>query len=81
MGFQVKLPERLMTRREFLFMLGSVYDPLGPAGPFILEGRSIIEKLCKGSATWHERIPRGVGRQWVKWVHRLLGLVSIDTPR
>ena len=25
-----------MTRRELLFMLNSIYDPLGLAGPFIL---------------------------------------------
>ena len=47
LGFQVQLPEKSLTRRGLLSMLSSVYDSLGLYGPFILERRSIIQKLCK----------------------------------
>ena len=47
LGFQVQLPEKSLTRRGLLSMLSSVYDPLGLSGPFILECRLIIQKLCK----------------------------------
>lgn len=46
------------------------------AGPFILEGRSIIQKLCKNNFSWDERIPQDIERQWIKWVHRLFQYVT-----
>ena len=30
---------------------------------------------------WDKRIPQNIERQWVKWVHRLQVLVSINIPR
>ena len=71
----------MTTLTWFIVMLSSVYDPLRLAGPFILEGRSIIHKLCQDNFGWDERIPRNIERQWVKWVHRLQRLVSINIPK
>ena len=57
LGFQVQLPEKPFTRRGLLYLLSSVYDSLGLSRPSILEGRSIIQKLCKNNFSWNEKIP------------------------
>ena len=58
LGFQVQLPEKPLTINGSLSILSSVYDPLGLAGSVILEGRSLIYRLCKGNFSWDERIPQ-----------------------
>ena len=46
-GFKIATEEKPLTRRRLLSTLSSVYDPLGFAALFILEGCIIIQKLCK----------------------------------
>ena len=57
-GFKIVADEKPLARYELLLTLSSVYDPLGLAAPFILEGRIIIHKLCKENSDWDEPIPR-----------------------
>ena len=37
--FKIKLDERPLTKRVMLPVISSIYDPLGFAAPFVLEGR------------------------------------------
>ena len=60
LGFQLQLPNKTLTRRDLLSVLSSVYDPLGISGPFLLEGRSIIQELCKNDLKWDEKIPQDI---------------------
>ena len=56
LGFHLQLPKKPLTRRGLLNMLSSTYDPLGIAGLFLLEGRSIIQELCKNDLNWDEKV-------------------------
>ena len=56
LGFHLQLPKKPSTRRGLLNMLSSTYDPLGIAGLFLLEGRSIIQELCKNDLNWDEKV-------------------------
>ena len=47
LDFQLQLLKKPLTRLSLLSVLGSVYDPLGIAGTFLLEGRSIIQEVCE----------------------------------
>mgnify|MGYP001794661878 CR=1 FL=1 len=44
LGFNVNFKDKSNTRRGFLSMLSSIYDPLGLVAPFILEGRRIASR-------------------------------------
>ena len=56
LGFQLQLPKKPLTRRGLLNILSSAYDPMGIAGPFLLEKRSIIQELCKNNSNWDEKV-------------------------
>ena len=81
LGFQIELKEKPLTRRGLLSTLSSVYDPLGIVAPFILEGRSIIQKLCKGKFKWDETIPEDLKYEWIKWKNKLIDLENIKIAR
>ena len=57
-GFKIAAEEKPLTRHGLLSTLSSVYNPLGFAAPFTLEGRIIIQKLFKENSSWDEPIPR-----------------------
>ena len=57
-GFKIAAEEKPLTCHGLLSTLSSVYDPLGLAAPFILEGCIMIQKLYKEKSAWDEPIPR-----------------------
>ena len=63
LGFQVHIKEKPLTRIGMLSSLSSIYDPLGLAAPFMLEGRRVIQRLRKLNLDWDEQIPDGMARQ------------------
>ena len=48
--FTVNLPPRPLTRRDILSALCSLFDPLGFVSPVILEGKIILQGLCRRKA-------------------------------
>ena len=75
-----KLQEPL-TSCGILSTLSSVYNPLGFAAPFILEGRIIIQKLCKENSAWDETIPRRSKDEWNMLKEKLRSLERIKVAR
>ena len=43
LGFQIVLKGTSLTRRGVLSTIGSVFDPLGIAGPFLLKGKRVLQ--------------------------------------
>ena len=45
--FKIQLKEKPMTRRGVLSTISTIYDPLGIAGPYLLEGKKILlQQIC-----------------------------------
>ena len=70
-SFKLKLDTRTLTKRVMLSMISSIYDPLGFAAPFILEGRRILQRLCNQSIKWGNEISSDVKKEWKKWLVKL----------
>ena len=51
------------------------------AAPFILDGRIIIQKLCKENSAWDEPIPRRSKGEWNIWKEKLRSLEKIKVAR
>ena len=67
LGFKINLKDKPLTRRGMLSTISSVYDPLGVAAPFVLEGRKILQKLCQLKVGWDEKITDNLKKDWVLW--------------
>ena len=56
-----------MTRRGLLSIISSVYDPLGLAAQFLLQGSLLNQELCRANIGWNEVIREKIQIQWTKW--------------
>ena len=70
-GFKVTLKQKPITRRGLLSIISSVYDPVGLAALFLLQGRLINHELHKENLCWDEVIPAKIQLQWTKWEKKL----------
>ena len=75
--FRVSLKDKLLTRRGLLSLPSLVYDPLGLAAPFILEGRKIIQQLCLENKGWDDRISENSQEEWYSWINKMESLKGI----
>ena len=55
--FRVTLKQKSWTRRGQLAVISSLYDPLGFTTPFLLQGKLLIQQLCKENLGRDETIP------------------------
>ena len=69
------------TRRGCLSYLASVYDPLGFASPWLLEGKLILQSLCRKGLGWDEPIDEPNRSAWIKWSHVITNLNTVRVPR
>ena len=76
--FDVHLPKRSFTRRGILSTVASLYDPLGFAGPMILEAKALLQQLCKQRIDWDDPIEHSDVRSWQE---KLPYLNNIKVPR
>ena len=66
-NFCILLSNRPTTRRGILSTVSSVFDPLGFVAPFILEGKKILQELCKDNVGWDEPVSETISTRWLKW--------------
>ena len=45
-----------LTKRVMLSVISSIYDPLGFAAPFVLEGRRILQNFCEQNVKWDVKV-------------------------
>jgi len=61
--------------------VASVYDPLGFLAPFILEGKRILQDICKSGYTWDDPLDDDLKGRWRTWESGLAELEKISIPR
>ncbi|XP_064635761.1 uncharacterized protein LOC135492944 [Lineus longissimus] len=70
-SFAIKIEDRQPTRRGLLFVISSVYDPLGLAAPFILPAKILLQRLCEKNLGWDEEIDGPELERWQVWLQDL----------
>ena len=80
-SFRLKLEARTLTKRVMLSMISSIYDPLGFAAPFILEGRRILQGLCNQDIQWDSEVSSVVKKDWRNWVTKLKHIEGLHVRR
>lgn len=86
-GFR-KVPNDIMnmkrppTKREFLKMLMSVYDPLGLINHYVVRAKKIMQAICAHEDVgWSDAIPSDLNERWQEWWSGLQLVKSIRIPR
>ncbi|XP_068674521.1 uncharacterized protein [Montipora foliosa] len=73
--------DRPCTRRGILSTISSIFDLLGFVAPILLEGKSILQDLCRDSVGWDDHIPDVIKIRWEKWRAELPILQRLSIPR
>ena len=78
--FRVVVKEHALTRRGVLSTVCSIFDPLGFIAPTVLEGKIILQMMCKDKLGWDEPLPESLHGRWEQWIASLphLGMVKVD---
>jgi hypothetical protein len=78
--FKVREQQKPLTKRGLLSTVSAVYDPLGLIAPVVLEGKLLLQAICK-SSNWDDPIPEQMMPLWEKWLKSLSSLPGIAVPR
>ena len=81
LGFKIVLQSAPLSRRNMLATISSIYDPIGIAGPFILEGKVILQKLVAEKKGWDDPVTEDLAMQWVRWRDNLVELEKLNVQR
>ena len=79
--FKIKLDEKPVTKRVMLSVISSIYDSLGFAAPFALEGRRILQSLCEQNVRWDVKVCNDVQQSWDKWNRKLKQIEQLHVQR
>ena len=58
--FQIELKDKPLSRRGILSTVSSIYDPLGLVAPVILQGKRILQELCRDGVGWDDKVPEDI---------------------
>ena len=79
--FSLNLPDKPCTRRGILAMVSAIYDPLGLIAPYVLEGKRVLQEICRLSTSWDTPLGGDVVVRFGKWVDTLEDLRTVSIPR
>ena len=79
--FNIVLQDKPCTRRGILSTISTIFDPLGFVAPLLLDGKSILQELCRLDVSWDDPIPDDIKIKWEKWRADLLNLQQISISR
>ena len=79
--FRIIVDSKPFTRRGILSTVSSIYDPLGFVGPFVLEGKIILQYMCQSSCGWDSPISDKILPWWQQWLAYIPKLESIKLKR
>ncbi len=74
-------PHHLISRRNILSIVNSIYDPFGFLAPLTLPAKRIVQELCRRNFGWDEVIPTGLVHQWNNWLSELMKLSDFSIDR
>ena len=59
------------TKRQLLSAIASFFDPLGLLAPFVLEGRIILQDVCRIRIGWDENLDNSLMKRISNWYNRI----------
>ena len=81
LGFRISLQDGPITCRNILATISSIFDPLGVAGPFVLQGKRLLQEIVSAKRGWDDPIPPDQEKAWRVWRQSLTPSTLIDATR
>ncbi|XP_076385089.1 uncharacterized protein LOC143263989 [Megachile rotundata] len=78
---EILLGERKPTKREFLRVIMSVFDPLGILAPFTLKSKIIMQEIWRSGINWDDPLREEDFVRWRKWVSMIDRVKECRMPR
>ncbi|XP_017888626.1 uncharacterized protein LOC108630075 [Ceratina calcarata] len=69
------------TKREFLGVIMSVFDPLGFLTPFTIQSRILMQNIWSSGIGWDEALRDEEFEHWRQWLHDLEKVKICSIPR
>ena len=69
------------TKRELLSYIASIYDPLGLLSPLIIEGRVIMQHLCRLQTQWDQVLSVEIKSKIISWVEKIKLQIGVKVSR
>ena len=73
-GCNVSLKHKPPTQRGIFSVVGSVFDPFGFLGTFVLIVKKILQDLCRIKLGWDDEVPTEYRKQWQRRLSDVLKL-------
>ncbi|XP_078485266.1 uncharacterized protein LOC108950654 [Ciona intestinalis] len=80
-NFRIELKDEPCTRRNMLSTICSIYDPMSFLCPVILEGKRILQYMCRGKLDWDDPVPPDIHERWNLWKKDILELDQLKVKR
>jgi len=77
---EIRVIDRI-TKRIVLSIASKLFDPLGYVEPVTVKAKIMIQELWKQNITWDQELTNDCKQQWLKWLHDIENLKSLQIPR
>ena len=71
----------VLTKRAFLKILATLFDPLGFVLPFAMSGRILFQAMWVIGVQWDQPLPDSLGARASQWCAELQTLETVAVPR
>ena len=71
----------LLTKRNILRKLATIFDPLGFLSPFIIRGKVLLQELWAAGVDWDDQVGGSIAKKVSEWFNELPHLSDLSLPR
>ena len=72
---------RKPTKREFLGIIMSIFDPLGLLSPFTIQARILMQDIWSSKINWDLILPDLEFSRWKQWLKEIKTVISFRLSR
>ena len=69
------------TKRSFLSMVASLFDPMGMLAPFVIRAKVLLQEVWLVGQAWDDELPEELTRKVTAWYAELERVGQIRVPR
>ena len=74
-------PSDVLTKRQVLSQVTTIYDPLGLINPVTFSGKVFLQEICQSHVSWDEPLPARECGEWDRLTQVLRDIPTLKLPR